>query len=359
MKIIQVITSVSFGDAVGNDARAIADVIEEMGYKTAIYAENVDARLKDKHLHRISELTDVDKDDIVIFNHSTGTDLCYEIPKLSGRKMMIYHNITPPKFFKSYSPVATLLTEKGYKGTKFLSGKIDYVMADSSYNASDLKEMGYECPMSVRPILIPFEDYEKEPDVKIIEQYEDDGYTNIVFVGRIAPNKKQEDIIKAFAYYKKNINQNSRLILVGNEGGMERYGEMLRKYVDALMVEDVIFTGHISFKAILAYYKIANVFLCMSEHEGFCVPLVESMFFNVPIIAYNSSAIADTLGGSGILINDKDPVFVAKLIDRLVNDEKLREYVIEGQKKRLADFSYEKVKKLFIDELNEFINQNK
>lgn len=357
MKIIQVMPTVSFGDAVSNDARAIARVIEEMGYDTAIYAENIDQRIKDRGIYKLSKLPKIADDDIVIFNHSTGTDLCYKIPEINGRKMMIYHNITPPHFFGTYSSTARALTEYGYDGTKYLSDRIDYVMADSSYNASDLVSMGYKCDMYVRPILIPFNDYEKEPDSEIISRYSDDGYTNIVFVGRIAPNKKQEDLIKAFAYYKKNVNPKSRLILVGNDGGMERYSACLKKYAEALMVDDVIFTGHISFKAILAYYRIADVFLCMSEHEGFCVPLVEAMFFNVPIIAYASSAIPDTLGGSGILIKDKDPVFVSMLIDRLVNDKALREHVIDGQKRRLGDFAYETVREQFIEGLNSFINR--
>ena len=156
---------------------------------------------------------------------------------------------------------------------------------------------------------------------------------------------------------KKHINPKSRLILVGSDSGMERYSGHLKEYADALELDDVIFTGHISFKAILAYYKVADVFLCMSEHEGFCVPLVEAMFFNVPIVAYDSSAIASTLGGSGILVKEKDPVFVSMVIDRLVKDAELREYVIAKQNERLKDFSYEKVRESFVNGLSEFINK--
>ena len=132
----------------------------------------------------------------------------------------------------------------------------------SGYGKYDLMGMGYKCPMYVRPILIPFSDYETPPDEAIIKKYSDDGYVNIVFVGRIAPNKKQEDVIAAFAYYKNNVNPKSRLFIVGSYNGMEKYYESLKDYVDALMVRDVIFTGHISFKSILAYYSIADIFLC-------------------------------------------------------------------------------------------------
>ncbi len=347
--------TVSFGDAVSNDARAICKVISEMGYKTGIYAENIDYRINDSDIHRIGKLPKLNKNDIVIFNHSTGTELCDLLPTLGGRKMMIYHNITPPHFLEPYDIISARLTKKGYDGTKFLCDKIDYIMPVSEYNASDLRKMGYTCPMFIRPILIPFEDYEKTPDQGVIDKYSD-GCTNILFVGRIAPNKKQEDIIRIFAYYKKNINPRSRLILAGNDNGMEKYSACLKKYADAVGAEDIIFTGQLSFKSILALYKVADIFLCMSEHEGFCVPLVESMFFDVPIIAYESSAIPDTLGGSGILTDDKDPVFVSMLIDRLVNDTELRLSVIEKQKARLADFSYENMRARLTEGLNSFIN---
>ena len=143
--------------------------------------------------------------------------------------------------------------------------------------------MGYTCPIDVLPILIPFDDYAKTPSQQVIDRYSD-GYTNLIFTGRIAPNKRQEDVIRAFYDYKKFYNPKSRLILVGGHNGMERYYHRLKSYINALELEDVVFPGHIKFDEILAYYKIADVFLCQSEHEGFCVPLVEAMYFDVPVV---------------------------------------------------------------------------
>ena len=144
-------------------------------------------------------------------------------------------------------------------------------------------------------------------------------------------------------------------LIVGSYQGMENYYDRLQTYVQALGLSDVIFTGHIKFAEILAYYRAANVFLCMSEHEGFCVPLVEAMHFQVPVIAYDTSAIADTLGGSGSLLQSNDPLEAAMVIDRLVTDEELQKQVIAGQNRRLADFQYEKVRELFISQLRSFI----
>lgn len=356
MRIIQLLTTLSFGDAIGNDTLALKGAIRNMGYETEVYAENIDKRLPAGSGLEIAKLKGLKSDDIMIYHKSTGTDLSFKLDQYKCRKIMIYHNITPPEFFRPYSPAATALTEYGYKGVEYLKDKIDYCLAVSSYNRSDLLRMGYTCPIDVRPILIRFEDYKQTPDEETIRKYSD-GKKNLVFVGRIAPNKKQEDVIRAFYYYKK-INPESRLILVGSYSGMENYYHRLVKYAAALgLADDVVFSGHIKFSAILAFYRLADVFVCMSAHEGFCVPLVEAMFFDVPIVALDTSAISDTLGGSGFLIDDNDPVFAAKVIDRVITDEALRKEIISGQRRRLEDFSYEAIRKVFTDELNKFIGK--
>lgn len=354
MRIIQILPTLSFGDAIGNDTLALKGAIRDMGYETEVYAENIDKRLPAGSGLDISKLSGLKKDDIILYHKSTGTDLTFRIDEFKCRRIMIYHNITPPEFFRPYSPAATALTEYGYKGVEYLKDKIDYCLAVSSYNRSDLLRMGYTCPIDIRPILIRFEDYKQTPDEETIRKYSD-GKKNLIFVGRIAPNKKQEDVIRAFYHYKK-LNPESRLILVGSYSGMENYYNRLVKYAAALgLKDDVVFTGHIKFSAILAFYRIADVFVCMSAHEGFCVPLAEAMFFDVPIVALDTSAISDTLGGSGFLVDDNDPVFVSRVIDRVLNDEALRNELISGQRRRLKDFSYEKIRDTFTEQLKNFI----
>ena len=217
--------------------------------------------------------------------------------------------------------------------------------------------MGYRQKIDVLPILIPYGDYDKTPSQNILDKY-GDGRTNILFTGRISPNKKQEDVIKAFFYYKNYMNQDARLFFVGKYAGMEAYYEQLKRYVEVLDLKDVYFTGHIKFDEILAYYRTADVFACMSEHEGFCVPLVEAMYFGVPIVAYDSSAIADTLGNGGILTEDKDPKLVAEIINRLVQDETLRKEIIFRQKEQLKRFEYDKVTSLFSGYLEKFLEEH-
>lgn len=355
MKIIQILPSMSFGDAVSNDALAMKEVISQMGYETRIYAEHIHKKFLGQ-VRPYKKMERIRKGDVLIYHNSTGSDMTFDFENFPCRKIMVYHNITPPEFFDGYDNRSKRLTAYGLTGTKCIADKMDYCLAVSEFNRQDLRAMGYTCPIDVRPVFIPLLDYEKKPSKKILDRYDDD-YVNILFVGRISPNKKQEDVIRAFYYYKRNLNRKSRLILVGNSTGMEKYLYKLKNYVEELGLADVIFTGSIPFDEILAYYHLADLFLCMSEHEGFCVPLVESMYFDVPILAYRSSAIPDTLGGSGILLEEKDPVFTGEMMHRVLSDDALREQVLEGQRKRLQDFSYESIKALFEKQLRAFLEE--
>lgn len=358
MRIIQLLTTIAFGDAVSNDSLAIRNIIREMGYNTGIYAEHIDEKLLAGTAKVVASMPRLNADDVIIYHASTGTQLNFDLPGMPGRKLMIYHNITPASFFEDYSPEAVQLTRLGYDGMRFLADKTDYCIADSDYNRRDLVKQGYTCPIDVCPILIPFEDYDQKPDSRILNLYRGDGWTNLLFVGRIAPNKKQEDVIRAFFCYQRDYNPRSRLFLVGNAGGMEKYEGRLKAYVKRLGLEDkVIFPGHIKFNAILAYYRLADVFVCMSEHEGFCVPLVEAMYFDKPIVAYRSSAIPDTMGEGGLLLEDKDPHMAAAVIDRVVRDGALRAYISARQRTRLKEYSYDAVKARLVSCIEKFLSQ--
>jgi len=358
MKILQILPTLAYGDAIGNHTMALRKVIESMGYETQIYAENIGGSLKTKIAVHVSELPELLEDDIILYHLSTESKLNHEIAKLPGRKIIIYHNVTPPEFFKEYDPFIMRNIEWALEDVKYLADKADYCLVDSEFNKIDLINYDYKCRIDVMPILIPFKDYEKKPNMKIINRYSD-RCTNIVFTGRIAPNKKQEDVIAAFYYYKKYCDVKARLFLVGSCGTGNLYYKKLKQYVELLDLKDVFFTDHIKFDEILAYYHIADIFLCMSEHEGFCVPLVEAMFFEIPIIAYNSTAVPYTLMGSGLLIDDKDPLVVAKLMDKVLKNETLKKTMIDGQNRRLKDFSYKIIKKQFVGYLENFIGEQR
>lgn len=357
MRIVQILPVLAFGDAVGNDTRALKDALSEAGYETEIYAAVIDERLPQGTAQPFERLGKLTANDIVIYHLSNGHRLNYEIEKLGGKKVIIYHNITPERYFEKYNRDACANCVQGIKAAKRLAKTADYAIAVSEYNKQDLIRLGFTCDIEVLPILIPFEDYEKKPNAGVLRRYDDD-YVNILFTGRIVPNKKQEDVIETFYYYKKYINPKSRLILAGSYVDVGKYHEKLELFARKLGLADVIFTGQIRFDEILAYYRLADVFLCMSEHEGFCVPLVEAMYFDVPIVARDTSAIGWTLGGSGVLLPDNDPVVAAEMVNRVLTDEALKEKILKNQRTRLPDFDNQKVKARFLQIIEKIIREN-
>lgn len=357
MKIIQLLPTISYGDAISNDALNIRKALLEMKFESEIYAINIDTRLSSVYaIKNIKKLPVLSEKDIIIYHLSTGSSLNQQIRELKCRIIIRYHNITPFSFVKSYNRKLGNLLYEGLQEIKQLSDRADYCIAVSEFNKNDLIKMGYSCKIDVLPILISFEDYKETPSTEIIDKYKNKDL-NIVFVGRIAPNKKHEDIIKTFYYIKKNINSKARLFLVGSYNGMEKYYEYLNLYIRKLELQDVYFTGHIKFNEILSYYNIADVFLCMSEHEGFCVPLVESMYFGVPIVAFDSSAVSETLGGAGILLKEKDFILTAELVGHIFNHDDLRNYLIQKEKERVKDFYYNIIKEKLKRYLMNFIEE--
>ena len=198
MKVLQLLPTLAMGDAIGNDVRALDKVIRGMGYQTGIYAEVIDGRLPEGTAQQVEKMPRLSGEDVFLYHMSTGSELNFSLEKYPCRKLMVFHNITPPRFFKGYNEAAMESAEYGMRGLCHLADKVDGCMADSAYNGDVLRELNYRCPITVRPILIPFADYAKTPDQSVMEHYQDDGYTNFIFVGRVAPNKKQEDVSRAF-----------------------------------------------------------------------------------------------------------------------------------------------------------------
>ena len=350
MRVFQVTPALNYGDAVSNDALAIRRILREEGYESDIYALILDSRLPEGEAYYLDEMPEPEKEDILLYHGAIGTELTKKLEAYTCKKVMIFHNITPPEFFRPYSRTLTRLTEMGYAEIREMVPVFDRCIADSEYNKQTLREQGYECEIDVCPIVIPFEDYEREPDEAVLEKYRGQKGTNLLFVGRIVPNKKQEDIIRAYAAYREEYDPDARLFLVGTRGtDMEKYEDRVKEYIKELGLEgEAILTGHVSFREILAYYRLADAFVCMSEHEGFCVPLLEAMKFGKPIVAYKAGAVPDTLGDGGLLLEEKEPYTVAAAVNRIVKDEGLRNDILKAQERILGEMSYESVKKIFL-----------
>ncbi len=338
MRVIQILPSITAGDAVSNDVFRMDKALKQAGFDTHIYADMIGKNV-DRNLVSHIDLCQSGKGDILLYHMSIGSRINSMLADMPGRKVFVYHNITPAGFFKGYNPYLEQKCRRGLLEIEALKDVPDYVLAVSEYNKNHLRELGYTCPIDVLPILLPMEDYGRTADADTLQKY-GDGCVNILFTGRIVPNKKFEDVIEAFYAYHENFNQNSRLLLVGNDAGTESYRRELENYVKylGLSEQEVCFTGHVSFEQLLACYRTASVFVCMSEHEGFCIPLLEAMYFDVPVVAYDAGAVAETLGGAGILLNKKEPKLTAAVFDVLCKEEELRKQIMKEQRKRLTDF---------------------
>lgn len=352
MRLFQLVSAISPGDAVSNDIRAIDRLMKARGVESGIYAITIDPRLPEGTASPFAGMPEPRKEDLILYHMAVCSDISREIRKYRCRKIMVWHNITPPSFFIPYSDIPAKATEAGLAEMAELRDAFDGCLADSSFNRDQLLEAGYTCPILVRPILIPFEDYRREPDADTVRAMSD-GKANLLFVGRIAPNKRQEDVIRAYDCYRKNYRADARLILVGSDRGMEKYSRRLRRYIGENWIPEVIFPGHIRFDQILAYYRTADAFLCMSAHEGFCVPIAEAMSFDLPIVARGACAVPETLGGAGIVLDSAEPEIAATALNRVLTDETLRAALAAERKRRLEELSYERVGATLIRELNE------
>ncbi|WP_292374022.1 glycosyltransferase family 4 protein [Methanosarcina sp. UBA411] len=337
MEIHQILPTISPGDAIGNEAQEIKRVLNEWGYKSEIYAQNIHPKINAKKYTEYKKISS--KENILIFHFSIGSEVSEFVKKLPDKKIMIYHNITPPEYFCGVNETLVNLLENGKKELRSLVDHIDLAVGVSEYNRLELQEMGFK-NTDVLPIIINFHEY-SSPNKKLLSKYDDD-FVNFLFVGRVTPHKRQEDVIKVFYYYKL-INPKSRLFLAGSYEGCEIYSDYLKKLIQELNLKDVHLLGKISFNDLISYYKLADIFICMSEHEGFCVPILESMYFEVPIIAYKSTAIPFTLEDTGILVKEKNYCEIAEMVNVLIEDEELRSNFVKKQKDRLENFKREKI----------------
>jgi glycosyltransferase involved in cell wall biosynthesis len=242
---------------------------------------------------------------------------------------LIYHNITPPEYFAA---VHRTLARQCFRGRREIHAYIDrcdLALGDSEFNRQDLEWFGFP-RTDVLPVVPDLSHLDDPADWFVARQFDDD-WTNIVFVGRVIGNKKIEDLIRFFHAYQTTFNPRSRLLIVGVFSVFERYFSALAYMVDALSLTNVHFVGHVSDAELVAYYEIADLFLCASEHEGFCVPLIEAFYKQVPVLAYAATAVPATMDGAGVLFDDKHPAHVAALMDSILSDPDLQDAIVAEQ----------------------------
>ncbi|MDA8302755.1 MAG: glycosyltransferase [Actinomycetota bacterium] len=353
MRIDQYLPGFAPFDAIGGHTLMARKVLREAGYQSEIWAEHIlaplgsEARPYHEDTHRAGEGR------VLIFHTSTSSPMSAWIRARAEAGELVlgdYHNITPGKYFERWEPAIAAVMHNARKELAMLAPYMAMSFADSAYNEAELKEVGYQNTV-VCPILVDLEEYHRPADPATLErlrrQRERTG-PHWLFVGRLAPNKCQHDVIGAFAAYRKFFDAKARLTLVGG-GTSPHYMRALQLLVAELDLEgSVELLGGLSDAELLAHWAVADVFVCLSEHEGFNVPALEAMELGVPVVAYNAGAVPETLGGAGIVVADKDPLVVAAAVDQACREGPERDRMIAAGRERAADFDLTKTSKILL-----------
>lgn len=330
MRIDQILADMQYGDAITDNAFALRSALKKMGFESEIYAENIHPSF----LGNVKDICDFKTADCVIHHFAIGSSVNNFVKILDCRKILVYHNITPSGFFKGYNLKSELSCFEARVQLAAVSDIYSAALAVSEYNRKELESLGFK-NTGVLPVLYNYG--------RAVKYKRESKNTNILFLGRIAPNKCQQDVIKAFYYYKRYFNPEAQLYIAGSYSGMEKYLSELIAFSGMLGIKDVYFTGRLSYDQMYKLYSNTDLFLSMSEHEGFCVPLIECMHYGIPVLAYSAAAIPETLADSGVLFCEKNYFSVAAMMDEILTDVSFKNRIIESQKRRLESFSEKKI----------------
>jgi glycosyltransferase involved in cell wall biosynthesis len=350
-RIDQVIPTLASRDAIGRHTLQVRELLREMGFGSDIYYLNASADVlgEGRHIDRLGDGDPVGR--CLLYQLSIGSPAAAAFAQRPEPKIIDYHNITPVELLESWEPEVGEELRLGRAQMRGLAPLTAFAMADSRYNETELKEAGYSST-AVGPLLIDIEDLRGNADHALSRKLEADrarGGSELLFVGKVAPHKAQHDLIKALALYRRLYDPSARLRSVGGAIG-DAYPWALGRFAEALGVADAVdLPGSVTHAELISYYRAADVFVCLSDHEGFCVPLVEAMVHGLPIVAYGAAAVPDTVGDAGIVLDSKEPARVAAAIDRVLRDDALRSLLAQAAAERVASMSLEHSKAAFAE----------
>jgi glycosyltransferase involved in cell wall biosynthesis len=326
-------------DAISTEARVLRDLFRSWGHSSEIFSETrrILPALRKDAVDISQAAATIRPEDVVLLHLSIGSPVNAAFRALRCRKAILYHNITPPEFFRGLQEEIAHNLRTGIEQTRALAGVAEVVMAVSRFNADELEGYGHR-NVRVLPLVLDRDGWGVSPDRKILRQY-DNGMLKILFVGRGAPNKRIEDLLRVFYYLQHYVEPDSMLIHVGSYAGLERYYALLRTKCHELALRNVVFAGSVPQAELNAYYRSAGAFLCMSDHEGFCIPLIEAMAHDVPVVAFAAGAVPETLDGAGILVREKDFPSVAEMVVAAARNREFRAALLARQRTRLAAYT--------------------
>jgi glycosyltransferase involved in cell wall biosynthesis len=361
VRVDQFVPSFVKNDAISNHAVQIRRVLRAEGFDSDIFRWHVDTPMeKESHPYDIYP-SEGDQERAVIYHASTDSPMVDWLTASPDPHQLLaidYHNITPVRYFARWEPVAARSMRRARVELAGLVDRTGLAFADSAFNERELIDLGFRRTV-VSPLLLDLDDYHRPPDAETLSELQrlrEQGGHRWLFVGRIAPNKCQHDVVSAFAVYRRLFDPAATLALIGGTTS-PRYLQAIRELADELELgQELEILSGLSFTQLLAHFEAADVFLCLSEHEGFCVPIIEAMELGVPVVAYRAAAVTDTVSTGGMLLEDKDPLGVACAVADLLDDDHGRAALVANGRERAAAFSLPVTSKQFIDSLRQWLS---
>ncbi len=356
MRVDQVIPSLASRDAIGVHTLTLTRTLRESGIDSEIFYGNCTADVADQG-RPVVDLGRATKDRWLLYQSSIGSPIYDILAARAEKKLVNYHNITPSGLLDSWEPNVGYEVSLGRTQLERLAAQSRLAVADSAFNESELVEAGYT-NTAVVPLLIDMTATGADPDPQLcrsLAELKSRGGVDLLFVGKVSPHKAPHDLVKMLAVYRRLYDSLARLHLVGSPLG-ERYGPALDAFINELGLSDAVsITGSVSAAELEAYYQAADVFVCASDHEGFCVPIVEAMGHGVPVVAYGVSAVPETVADAGLVLPSKEPLRFAAAVARVVGDDQLRERLEAAAARRVASFSVERSRHYFVELISQAI----
>ena len=352
-RIDQVIPSLASRDAIGGHVVQLRDLLRSQGYESDIYYGNAtpDRLEYGFPVDRLGDRSPSGR--VLLYQLSIGSGVADIFRERSERKFVNYHNITPADLLEAWMPAVGEEVRWGRAQLRDLAPVTEFAIADSQFNERELQQAGYRSTTTV-PLLIDLDSFAGSPDPALRARLADQkatGGSDLLFVGKVSPHKGQHDLIKALAAYRRLYDPLARLHIVGGSIS-DDYQSAIRRYAEELDLLDAVeIAGSVTHEELIAYYAASDVFVCLSNHEGFCVPLLEAMYHRLPIVAYTNTAVPETVEGAGLILPNKEPIRVAAAVDRVVGDLRLRSALASAAEERVATFALPRVRAGFASAL--------
>jgi glycosyltransferase involved in cell wall biosynthesis len=357
VRVDQVIPSLASRDAIGVSALNLRDGLRAAGIDSEIYygSHTPDVGHEGRP---VIELGRAGRDRWLLYQASIGSPVYDILAARAEPKLVNYHNITPAALLRDWEPAVAYEAALGRTQLARLAPQSRFAVADSAFNESELAALGYE-GTAVVPLLIDMRAKSDEPDAaltaSLARRKEREGGADLLYVGKVSPHKAPHDLVKMLDVLRRVADPAARLHLIGSPPGVT-YEPALRAFIEELgLTSAVNLPGSVTGAELEAYFRVADVFVMASDHEGFCVPLAEAMGHGVPVVAYGVTAVPETVGAAGLVLPDKSPLPFAMAVGRVLEDATLRKVLVEAGTERAAGFDLAASTRRFVSLVQEAV----